>query len=65
MFRYASIWVLTPEMSSPIVQPNARLVRKAIMKTEVDALRRTGMTVHENLNDGERIVINPGLTASR
>lgn len=65
MFRYASIWVLTPEMSSPIVQPNARLVRKAIMKTEVDALRRTGMTVHENLNVGERIVINPGLTASR
>lgn len=65
MFRCASIWVLTPEMSSPIVQPNARLVRKAIMKTEVDALRRTGMTVHENLNDGERIVINPGLTASR
>lgn len=57
--------VLTPDMSSPIVQPNARLVRKAIMKTEVDALRRTGMTVHENLNVGERIVINPGLTASR
>lgn len=57
--------VLTPDMSSPIVQLNARLVRKAIMKTEVDALRRTGMTVHENLNVGERIVINPGLTASR
>lgn len=65
MVRCASIWVLTPEMYSPIVQPNARLVRKAIMKTEVDALRRMGMTVHENLNVGERIVINPGLTASR
>ena len=46
---------------SPIVLPSVLLVKKATMKTEVDALKKTDTNARVNLSEGGRIVIKPNL----